>query len=223
MPQPIRTCVFGESSAQELQLSGLDCDSQAGGVPSAANQAGVWLAAYTRPRHEQQVRQYCEDRGFEVFLPTYQSWRRWSDRKKLLALPLFPSYIFLRLTDADRSRVVQAPGLLWFVHNRTGPVAVDGQELLAIRRLLTSGLQFDPLPGVQVGDEVEIIAGALRGCRGFLLRKDGGAIVLRVSAVDAGVRVHLPDPSWVVPVRAPRPTPRSLPAAVPLSFLRTNS
>lgn len=177
----------------------MDCDSQAGGVPD-----GHWLAAYTRPRHEQQVRAYCEERGLEVFLPTYQSWRRWSDRKKLLALPLFPSYIFLRLTEADRRRAVQAPGLLWFVHNRLGPVQVNECELAAIRRLLTSGLQFDPLPGVQVGDEVEIVAGALRGCRGYLLRKDGGAIVLRVSAIEGGVRVHLPDPSWVVPVRASR-------------------
>lgn len=156
-----------------------------------------WLAAYTRPRCEERVRRYCDDRGIETFLPTHQSWRRWSDRKKLLHLPLFPSYVFVRPDESQRPRANQAPGFLWFVHDRRGPVHVAETELAALRRVLASGLEFDPLPDARVGDEVEIVQGVLRGCRGLLLCKDTRALVLCVSGIHGGVRVQLPDPRWV--------------------------
>lgn len=159
-----------------------------------------WLAAYTRPKHEDKVRQHCLRIGVEVFLPSYKSWRRWSDRRKLIELPLFPSYVFMRMTEDQRLRAVQAPGFLWLVHDRVGPTVVASQELDSIRCLLASGMEFDPLPRVGLDDEVEIVRGALRGCRGRLLRKDPTAIVLAVTAIGAAIKVTLPDPSWVVPV-----------------------
>jgi transcription antitermination factor NusG len=161
-----------------------------------------WLAAYTRPRHEEKVKQYCDERGIETFLPCHQSWRRWSDRRKLLQMPLFPSYVFLRpQLQQQRQRAVQAPGFLWFVHNSEGPITVDQHELAAIRVALGNGLKLDPLPNIAVGDAVEITRGALRGFRGFLLCKEDGVVSLRVSAVHGAVRVTLPDPTWVRPVR----------------------
>lgn len=181
------------------------CDSQAGGLSACEGQdEACWLAAYTRPRHEDKVSRYCAERGMEVFLPSHRAWRAWSDRKKLLFLPLFPSYVFMRLSASQRLRALQAPGLLWFVRNQAGPVRVSARELDAIRRLLESGLAFDPLPGVQLGDEVEIINGALRGCRGYLMSKDVRSVVLIVAAIQGGVRVNLPDPRWVRPIRPAR-------------------
>lgn len=183
-------------------------ESQAGGLLDEAQAKSQWLAAYTRPRHEEKVKQYCEDRGIETFLASCQSWRQWSDRKKLITVPLFPSYLFINLERNQRARAAQAPGFLWFVHNQLGPIAVDTHELTALRRLLVSGLRFDPLPQVRLGDEVEIKHGALRGCRGRLIRKESAKIVLYVSAIGAGVRVSLPDPSWVVPLNGRnRPQP----------------
>lgn len=177
------------------------CDSQAGGLHFATPEPGQWLAAYTRPRHEARVKDYCEQRAIDVFLPTHRSWRQWSDRKKLLALPLFPSYVFIRAGAAERSRIVGAPGFLWFVHDRKGPTTVDNDELNSIRLLLASGWEYDPMPKVEVGDEIEVVRGAMRGCRGFLLQKHDGAIVLQVSAIAGQVRVRLPDPSWIQPLR----------------------
>ncbi len=156
-----------------------------------------WLAAYTRPRHEQKVETYFRQREWEVFWPTVHVRRAWSDRYKEVAAPLFPSYVFVRLTEAERRRAVQAPGFLWFVRNGRGPAPVAAEELAAIERLLASGWRFDPLPAARMGDEVEIVAGAMRGCRGRLVRKDAGAIALMVSAINGGLRVTVPDPAWI--------------------------
>lgn len=164
---------------------------------NAAHDATVWLAAYTRPRHEHTVEGYFRQREWEVFWPTVRRRRQWSDRRKEIQVPLFPSYVFVRLREADRRRAVQAPGFLWFIRNQQGPVPVRTEELEAVERLLISGWRFDPLPAAHLGDEVEIVAGALRGCRGKLLRKDAGAIALLVSAINGGLRVSVPDPSWI--------------------------
>lgn len=178
-------------------MQGSRCDSQAGGVAVGEEVDAPWLAAYTRPRHELQVSRWWNRLGLEVFLPCHRSWRLWSDRRKLLEIPLFPSYVFVRWDQRQHQHAVQAPGFLWFVHNRTGPVQVNAMELAAVRAVIASDLQFDPMPNVAIGDEVEIVHGALRGFRGYLLSKDTGTIVLRVAAVQGGLRVRLPDPSWV--------------------------
>lgn len=171
--------------------------------PSTAADNAAWFAAYTRPRHEHKVESYFRQREWQVFWPTVRSRRQWSDRATTIAAPLFPSYVFVRLTDAERRRAVQAPGFLWFVRGERGPAPVAAEELAAIERLLASGWRFDPLPAARLGDEVEIVAGALRGCRGRLVRKDTGAIALVVSAINGGLRVTVPDPAWlrVLPAR----------------------
>jgi hypothetical protein len=49
-----------------------------------------WWALYTRHQHEKVVAEILAAKGFEVFLPLYDSIRRWKDRHKVLAMPLFP-------------------------------------------------------------------------------------------------------------------------------------
>lgn len=175
----------------------LNSEGRASAGPNTAAGEAAWFAAYTRPRHEHKVESYFRQREWEVFWPTVRSRRQWSDRAKTVAAPLFPSYVFVRLTEVERRRAVQAPGFLWFVRNDRGPAPVAAEELAAIERLLASGWHFDPLPAVRLGDEVEIVAGALRGCRGRLVRKDTGAIALVVSAINGGLRVTVPDPAWL--------------------------
>jgi transcription antitermination factor NusG len=170
--------------------------------PAASDR--LWLAAYTRPHFEHKVQTFLQERQLECFLPTYRSLRRWSDRRKVLNMPLFPSYVFVRLGEDERRRAVQAPGLLWFVHNQDGPVPVSDTELDALRRLMASGLEYDPLTNVEIGDEIEVVLGPMAGCRGRLLRKSPNSIAFMVSAINGAVRVHVPDPAWVAPVKPAR-------------------
>ncbi len=51
-----------------------------------------WWAVYTRHQHEKMAAEMMTTKGLEVFLPLYESVRRWKDRRKLLSLPLFPGY-----------------------------------------------------------------------------------------------------------------------------------
>ena len=65
-------------------------------IERIGSEDSAWWALYTRHQHEKTVADMLTAKGFEVFLPLYESVRRWKDRKKLLSLPLFPCYVFVR-------------------------------------------------------------------------------------------------------------------------------
>jgi hypothetical protein len=71
-----------------------------------------WYAAYTWSRHEKSVAKQLEERRVDSFLPLYRSWHRWKDRRQEVTLPLFPSYVFVHMTLAERVRVLELPGVV---------------------------------------------------------------------------------------------------------------
>jgi len=58
-----------------------------------------WYLLYTASRAEKQVEQRIKLEGVEVFLPMHLTPRKWSDRVKMVEVPLFSSYIFVRTID----------------------------------------------------------------------------------------------------------------------------
>src|SRR6476660_9439244 len=88
-----------------------------------------WYAAYTFARHEKRVVQQLEERRIQSFLPTYRSVRRWKDRKKVLELPLFPSYVFVQMSANSRLQLLSLPGVLGLVCFQGKPAPVDSVEI----------------------------------------------------------------------------------------------
>jgi hypothetical protein len=52
-----------------------------------------WYVAYTKPRHERTAVYSLQKAGIGSFLPLTKKLRIWSDRKKYVEEPLFPSYL----------------------------------------------------------------------------------------------------------------------------------
>ena len=70
-----------------------------------------WCAVYTRHQHEKTIGEMLKAKGFEIFVPLYESTRRWKDRRKVLSLPLFPCYVFVRGAHERRLQVLTTPGV----------------------------------------------------------------------------------------------------------------
>src|SRR5687767_7395244 len=81
------------------------------GWPQEALVEPRWYACYTRARHEKRVEDLLRKRGFESFLPVLDRVSQWKDRKKLIAWPLFPSYVFGKFTLSDVHTVLVTPGV----------------------------------------------------------------------------------------------------------------
>jgi transcriptional antiterminator NusG len=155
-----------------------------------------WYVLRTRSRHEKLVRAQLADRSVEAFLPLYERWSRWKDRRKKVAFPLFPGYCFARFPIADRFRILNCVGVVGLVGLSGAAEPVLDSEIEAIERLTSTRLQYDPHPFFEAGMEVEVIRGPLTGVRGTLLRKDRVTklvLAVRLIRQAAVVEIHPAD------------------------------
>jgi len=132
-----------------------------------------WYAAYTCARHEKRVAQQLLQRQVECFLPLYESLRRWADRRKLVQLPLFPGYVFVRIALKDRLKVLEIPSVAHLVGFNGHPVPLADTEVEAIRTCAARGNRVEPHPYLKVGRRARILHGPLSGLEGVLLRRRG--------------------------------------------------
>jgi transcription antitermination factor NusG len=161
----------------------------------------LWYALHVRPRFEKFVQTHLDDKGFETFLPTYTSKRRWSDRTKSITLPLFPSYIFCRFNVHDRLPVLITPGVNAVVGVGKTPTAVDPEEISNIRHVMESGLATQPWPYLKAGETVEVQTGPLEGLKGIIVREKGcDRLVVMVTLLMRSVSVEI-DRQWVKPIK----------------------
>jgi transcription antitermination factor NusG len=149
-----------------------------------------WFAVWTRSRAEKSVAEQLARKDVEVFLPTITRWSRWKDRRKKIDWPLFPGYCFARFDPASLLTVVTCHGVASVVSFNGEPAPVPEQEVDSIRRLLASGLQFDPCPLIKEGSLVEVIHGPLKGVTGRLEKKTSHArLILSVNLIGRAVAV----------------------------------
>ncbi len=161
-----------------------------------------WWALYTRHQHEKVVAQILTSKGFEVFLPLYESIRRWKDRSKALSLPLFPCYVFVRGGLSRRSLVVTTPGVHTILYNGERIAMIPNEEIDSIRRAVDGHLRVEPHPFLRCGERVRVTRGSLEGVEGVLLRKKSlYRLILSVDMLAQSVAVEI-DASDVQPAVA---------------------
>jgi transcription antitermination factor NusG len=159
-----------------------------------------WWALYTRHQHEKAVADMLGVKGLEVFLPLYESIRRWKDRSKMLALPLFPCYVFVRAEVGRRVQVVSTPGVHMILSHGERTALVPEEEIEAIRRTVEGSFRVEPHPFLKCGERVRVTRGSLQGVEGILVRKKSlYRLVLSVNMLAQSVAVEI-DAADVEPV-----------------------
>ncbi len=131
-------------------------------------------------------------RGMESFLPLYRSRRRWSDRTRVMDLPLFPGYVFCRFHPELLLPVVTTPGVVQVVGAGKHPCPIADAEIAAIQRMLCSGNEVEPWPYLQAGQKVRILDGPLFGIEGILVEvKNRRRLVVSVHLLQRSVAVEV--------------------------------
>ncbi len=121
----------------------------------------IWLALYTKPYKEGQVRDLLQAQDIEVYLPELAVRRQSGTKSK----PFFPRYLFARI-DPDSPRLTDVrwtPGLSYIVRSGTRPVPVPAPVIEHIRRRLRQMGTLKPADRFQEGDRVRISDGPLQG------------------------------------------------------------
>jgi transcription antitermination factor NusG len=156
-----------------------------------------WYAVRVKSNYEKRVAAALRGKGFEEFLPLFRSRRNWSDRVKLIELPLFPGYLFCRLDLNKRMPLLTTPGFLYLVGNGRIPAPVHENEIVAIQSVVRSGLPALPWPCLMVGQKVRLERGPLRGVEGVVARIAGQQrIYVCVTLLQRSVSVEV-DSAWI--------------------------
>ena len=174
-------------------------DVSSGDYPHS-DTAPQWFAAYTVTRHEKVVAEHFAQREIESFLPLYRSLRLWKNGCKVnVELPLFPSYIFVRIPRKERVRVLEVPSVLSLVGSAGKPAPLPESEIEALREAIPT-INCEPHPYLVIGEKARIKSGPLMGMEGVLLRKKNYLrVVLSLHLITQSVAVEV-DANNVEPV-----------------------
>lgn len=98
--------------------------------------------------------------GIDCYCPLVMKERQWSDRKKKVEMPLFNSYVFVRIEEQDRSLVFQSPGAVRFLFWLQKPAMVREDEIATIKKWLSTpdGTEIE-VSTYQVGDTIQLDSG----------------------------------------------------------------
>ncbi|MBC7947588.1 MAG: UpxY family transcription antiterminator [Chitinophagaceae bacterium] len=140
-----------------------------------------WLAIYSRPRWEKKVNQLLLEKGFESYCPLNKVRRKWSDRVKVVEEPLFKSYVFVKVSEEDRTAVRMTPGVINFVYWEGRPAVIKEKEINAIKRFLNEheNVEVQALD-LKVRQRVKITTGPL-------MDQEGEVLSLRRKAVKVAI------------------------------------
>ena len=105
-----------------------------------------WFVVYTKPRWEKKVNERMQAAGFLSYCPLTRVRKKWSDRYKMIDEPLFRSYIFVHIAEAQIARVRTIPGILNFVYWNGKPGIVKDEEIENIRRFTHEYEQISLVP-----------------------------------------------------------------------------
>ena len=143
-----------------------------------------WLAIYSRPRWEKKVNQLLVEKGFESYCPLNKVRRKWSDRMKVVEEPLFKSYVFVKVSDEDRTAVRMTPGVINFVYWEGKPAVIREKEINIIKRFLNEyeNVEVQPM-NLQVHQRVKVTTGPLMDHEGEVLSLQRKAVKVAIDSL----------------------------------------
>ncbi|MFN4764629.1 UpxY family transcription antiterminator [Gillisia sp. Q332] len=151
-----------------------------------------WYVLYTKSRTEIKTAGRLKNLGIEVYCPVITEVRQWSDRKKKVTVPLFKSYVFVRMEAKNRNLVFEVPGVVSYLFWLGERAVVKDEEIKVIRQWLENdGVDEAKIDVLNAGDRITISKGAF---------KDQEAIIKEVGKKT--MRLILPKLNCVLQVKA---------------------
>jgi transcription antitermination factor NusG len=160
----------------------------------ACMQGRAWFAVQTWPRYEKKVTAELKKKAIEVFLPLQASLHEWSDRRRVVQVPLFPNYVFVRIPEQLDSRifVLRTNGVANFVGSTSAGTPISESEIESVRTILQRGVPCQSHPFLSIGERVRIHGGSLDGIEGILVEKNEDlSLVVSINIIQRSLAVRV--------------------------------
>ncbi|MBX3042855.1 MAG: UpxY family transcription antiterminator [Candidatus Kapabacteria bacterium] len=152
-----------------------------------------WYPFYTRSRYEKKVYEGLIVNGYEAYLPLVKSERNWSDRKKIVEMPLFTSYIFIRIPKFRLFDVLKFPGIVRFIKFNNIPAVIRDSEIDLIKNILSQKTEIEVIDGIlEQGTEIFISSGIFKGYKGRYLESKGkNKLIIEIESINKTMLVTI--------------------------------
>jgi transcription antitermination factor NusG len=143
-----------------------------------------WYAIYTRPRWEKKVHMLLHDRGFESYCPLQKAKRQWSDRVKLVEEPLFKSYVFVCLSETEKTEVRFVNGVVNFIYWLGKPAVIKASDIEKIKRFLNEHehIEIENLP-LAAHSRVIITSGVLMDKEATVIKDNRNKVMVEIESL----------------------------------------
>jgi transcriptional antiterminator RfaH len=149
-----------------------------------------WYVIYTYPNFEKKIQQSLLKKNIMCFLPLQKMMRQWSDRKKVIEVPLFPNYVFVYISNLERFRVLDILGVSRYISYNGSPAIISDDAISKIKKMMHG-------PDIVIenyleGDLIKIIDGPFTGLTGIVFERKGKKrFGIRIEAINQCLSVEL--------------------------------
>ena len=156
-----------------------------------------WHAVYVSSRTEKKITELLNNKGIEAYAPIVKTMRQWSDRKKMVDLPLLNGYVFVHINLSEKDKVLQTRGVVNYVRSEGKIALIREIEIDRLKQLVELGYQME-VTGItkkyKEGDKVKISSGVLKGIEGYVVGAgDNKQIEMLLESIGQCIRVKLPN------------------------------
>ena len=116
-----------------------------------------WNVIYTKSRAEKKVEERLKNIGIEAYCPVRTEVKSWSDRKKLILVPILPSMVLVKIDKNKRNQVFDIPGVVRYMFWLKKHAVVRDNEVDSLKLLLeTNNITEQNVSSYSIGDEIKI-------------------------------------------------------------------
>jgi transcription antitermination factor NusG len=155
--------------------------------------ADQWVVVYTRSNFERRIDKSLKEQGILSYCPVITSRNKWADRVKTVEKPFFSSYLFVKASPVELTKVRYSPGVIDLVSNNGKPVVISDHEIEQIKMITKNycDAQIVSLKSLNVGDRVKIKDGAFFNMEGLVNRIMGTKVLMVIEQLDFAVVVKV--------------------------------
>lgn len=149
-----------------------ECSGRMPAGIAAADALRRWRVLHVKSRQEKAVTEILGEAGVSSFLPIMRKVRYYGHRKRVVELPLFPSYVFMRGTLEESYFAVSTKRVA-----RVIQVADQDRierEIEQIRCAVHAGGGLEMSSFLEKGTRVRVTGGPFRGIEGVVEAPTGG-------------------------------------------------
>jgi transcription antitermination factor NusG len=157
------------------------------------NHLNGWYVIYTKSKYEKKVQEELVSKEYTSYLPLIQKTSIWSDRRKIIEMPLFPSYVFVYLNDIRiYYKLLQIKGVVNFIKFENKFVIVKELEIDRIRQIVNNCSQIE-LTDLKTGEKKTILSGPLSGLECEIIAFKGKyKIIVNIESLKQNIIAEIP-------------------------------